>query len=141
MRETGDHKTRGHAVDRAGALASSACAVHCVVCAFLPGAMAALGLDALVGHEAEWGLSLVAVALASIALFSGWRKHRRWSVALLLAVGIGGLLLSRLLEDAGGHTQGIAVALVAGLVLVGGHMANLRASRRCQTGCAYELMP
>ena len=52
----------GERVDRFGAFASVACAIHCAVCAFIPSAFAALGIGFLAGHMAEWLLTLIAVA-------------------------------------------------------------------------------
>ena len=90
-------------VDRVGAFASTLCAIHCAVCAFLPAALGALGVGFLVGHEAEWIFTLVAVAFASIALLLGWRQHRSIKVAGLLLIGILGLLASRAIEMGSGH--------------------------------------
>ena len=54
--------------DRVGATVSSLCAVHCAVCALLPAAFGILGLGFLLGQEAEWALTLTAVAFGSGAL-------------------------------------------------------------------------
>lgn len=117
-------------IDRLGALASSACAVHCVLGAVLPEALAAFGLGALFGHEAEWSLTLAAIFFAATALILGFRKHRSRLVVSLLAAGIATLVLARLLEESAGETFGIALSLLAGVVLVAGHLLNIRASRR-----------
>lgn len=90
-------------VDRIGAVASSLCAVHCALVALLPAALGALGLGALLGHEAEWVFTLIAVAFAGGALFLGWRRHRSSLVAGLLVLGIVGLLASRGIEMSSGH--------------------------------------
>ena len=84
--------------DRLGAVASSVCALHCAICALLPAAFAALGVGALLTHEAEWLLTLVAVLFGAAALNLAWRTHRSIRVAGLLVVGIIGLLASRGLE-------------------------------------------
>lgn len=144
--------SRRERVDRVGALASTVCAVHCAVCALLPVAFGALGLGFLLGHEAEWVFTLVAIVFATAALTAGWRRHRSRGVALLLLVGIAGLLVSRGVEQAGdahadgghehahaldhddgeaGHLVGTIVGVVAGLSLVAGHLLSLRATRRC----------
>ena len=54
--------------DRLGATVSSLCAIHCAVCALLPAAFGVLGLGFLLGHEAEWALTLTAIAFGSGAL-------------------------------------------------------------------------
>ena len=89
--------------DRWGTVASSVCALHCAVCALLPAALAGLGLGALLSQKAEWGFTLVAVALGLVALVLGWRVHRSSKVAGLLIVGVLGLLSSRVLEMGGEH--------------------------------------
>ena len=90
-------------VDRIGALASGVCAAHCAICALLPAAFGAFGLGILLGHEAEWAFSLVAIAFATGALVLGWRRHRSIVVTLLLALGIVGLFSSRILEMTSPH--------------------------------------
>ena len=90
-------------VDRFGAVASSLCAAHCALCALLPAAFSALGLGFLMGHEAEWVFTLIAVVLGLCALVLGWRQHRSFRVAGLLAIGIVGLLASRGLEMGSEH--------------------------------------
>lgn len=90
--------THSEHVDRLGAVASSLCAVHCVVCALLPAVFGALGLGFMLGHEAEWMFTLLAVIFAGIALLHGWRRHGSVHVAGMLAVGIVGLLVSRGIE-------------------------------------------
>ena len=160
-------------VDRFGAVASTACAIHCAVCALAPATFAALGVGFLVGHEVEWLLTLVAVGFGLVALFYVWKSHRDGLVVALLALGIVGLLAVRGLEgghhdeheDSGHaetgehdgeqedhekeekaeaeaehdekgdhgdeehhdeHGSGEAFGILAGLVLMGGHVRNLK---------------
>ena len=80
-------------VDRVGATCSTLCAVHCAATAAIPGALAAMGLDALTGHEFEWGFTIVAILFATMALVLGWRRHRRLWIGVVFGVGIAGLLL------------------------------------------------
>lgn len=127
---------RHQPVDRFGTLASSACAVHCVLSASLPEALGAFGLGALLGHGAEWGFTLVAIVFAAAALLLGWRRHRSLRVVSILGAGITALLLARLLEEVGGRAGGTALGVLAGLTLVVGHLSNIRASRRIGLGCA-----
>ena len=92
-----------HKLDGLGKFASGLCAVHCALCAFLPGLFALIGLEILVGHEAEWGFTIVAIVFALGALLIGFRKHQSPRIAALFAVGIIGLLGSRFLEEMEGH--------------------------------------
>ncbi len=93
----------GPPVDRLGAVASGICAIHCAICALLPATFGALGLGVLLGHEAEWGFTLVAIAFAAGALILAWRRHRSRMVAALLLLGIVGLVASRCLETGAEH--------------------------------------
>lgn len=122
-------------IDRLGTLASSACAVHCVLSSLLPEALAAAGLGALLGHESEWGFTLAALAFAAAALSLGWRKHRSRPVVALLAGGSVALLLARSLEGAG-EMVCISLSIFGGALLVAGHLANIRASRRVRAATA-----
>ena len=58
-----------------------------------------LGLGFLLNQQAEWGLSLIAIAFASGALLQGWRLHRSPIVMGLMSIGIVSLLTSRGLES------------------------------------------
>ncbi|HJL17324.1 MAG TPA: MerC domain-containing protein [Sandaracinaceae bacterium LLY-WYZ-13_1] len=119
-------------LDRFGAFASTACAVHCLLAAALPSALAAVGLGALLGHEAEWALTGAAVVFAVAALSTGWRHHRSWAIAATFGVGVAGLGASRVLEELHVHGVGIAIGVAAGVALVVGHVASFRACRACR---------
>lgn len=122
-------------IDRLGTLASGACAVHCVLNAILPEAIAAVGLGALLGHELEWGFTFAALVFAATALVLGWRKHRSRPVVALLGGGIVTLVLARFLEGTG-EVVCISLSLLGGALLVAGHLSNIRASRRMRAATA-----
>ena len=171
--------------DRIGSFTSSLCALHCAICGLLPAAFSALGLGFLLGHEAEWILSITAIVLGLGALILSWRQNRSLWVSGLLAVGIVGLLASRglemgighddhhgfshpaaeeqeeaivvseahhddehSLEHADGHHEahdstegdmthliGTVVGVFAGLLLLFGHLLNIRLARQCRKEC------
>ena len=89
--------------DRLGSVASTLCAVHCAICAFLPVIFTAVGLNFLLNQSAEWLFSLVAIAFGLGALILGWRRHRSKTVAILLTLGVVGILASRGLEMGSDH--------------------------------------
>lgn len=120
-------------IDRLGTLASGACAVHCVLSGVLPEVLAAAGLGALLGHEFEWGFTLVALVLAASALVLGFRKHRSRPVVALLGGVVVVLLLARLLEDAG-EMVCTSLSVLGSALLVTGHLSNIRALRRLRVG-------
>ena len=180
--------------DRFGSVASTLCAVHCALCAFLPVVFTVAGVGFLLSERAEWAFSIVAVLFGLGALWFGWRQHRSKQVAALLIVGVLGILASRGLEmgshhhghgeehhedaehaeasdghdaekhhdehaeegaghhddhaegEAGHHDDhaegedsshliGAAVGVAAGLILLIGHILNIRAARRCREEC------
>ena len=89
------------------------------------------------GHEAEWGFTLVAALFAAAAAIHGWRRHRSMGIATAFGVGIAALLLSRALEEGGPPELGTAAGVLAGAVLVMAHVLNLRtAPHRMRTSCA-----
>lgn len=92
-----------HRIDRWGAVASSLCAIHCVLCSVLPVTLGALGLGFLLSHSVEWLLILCAIGFASIALRLGWQQHRSLVVAGLFGIGILGLMTSRGVEMSSDH--------------------------------------
>ena len=141
--------------DRFGAVASTLCAIHCALAALLPAVFTAIGLGVLLSHEAEWGLTLLAVFLGVAAFWYGWRTHRTAHVAALLGLGIVGLLASRVVEmavphddhhdeahhaaedehgdehgDETMHLLGAGIGVTSGLLLSMGHLLNLRSIRR-----------
>lgn len=139
--------------DRAGAVASTLCAIHCAISALLPVVFTMLGLGFLLNHAAEWVLTAIAAAFAAIALALAVRNNRPSYIPALLALGIVGLLASRVLEASEGdhdgpHSEhasaaaaqnthahaglawGTAVGVLAGFALLTGHMLNLRARRQ-----------
>ena len=151
--------------DYFGSLASTVCAVHCAICGFLPALFGILGLGFLLSARVEWMLVIVAIVFALTALVLGWRQHKSTRVAAFLLLGIGGLLLARGLEagsdhhhhegeahsEAGehhaghsdegdhhedsGHLVGALVGSFAGLLLLVGHILNVRETRRCRVDC------
>lgn len=90
-------------IDKLGKFASGLCALHCGLSAFLPGLFAIIGLEMLMGHEAEWVFTIIAVIFALGAMVLGFQRHQSPRIAALFAVGIIGLLGSRFLEEMEGH--------------------------------------
>ena len=127
------HRVGGDGLDRLGTVASAACAVHCAICALAPGLLAAFGLTALIGHEAEWGFTAAAVIIAVWAMIVGWRRHRTRRVVFALATGIAGLIIARGFEHIDAHWMGVTLGVVGSLGLITGHFLNMQAWRRTRT--------
>jgi hypothetical protein len=124
--------------DRAGAALSLGCAVHCAGTAMALIAWPALWLQLRYRHP-EW-LWLFSIedwlAYGSIvcgALVIALRRHHRgrlrWSEPLLLA-GICGLLLGLLWPELRRSFWSVPVVSGSALLLLAGHLLDLRAPRR-----------
>ncbi len=109
MESGNSEQVPGPLTDRFGAIASGLCAIHCALCALAPAAFVALGLGALLTHEAELLLTLVAIVFGLTALVLGWKRHRSTAVLWVMVAGIVALVASRGLEmgsDHHGHHEG-----------------------------------
>ncbi len=120
-------------LDRLGLGASVLCLVHCLVTPFLLTGVAAFGTVG--GHEAELGFHLVVFALAlPLAVLSAWpgyREHRDRGVLALLGAGIVLLGLSFVLHDVVGEVGHIGLTAAGSLALIAGHLRNYRLRPRC----------
>lgn len=112
-------------LDRAAALLSGLCVVHCLAAAILAAALVPLG--AAFGHGVhQWGIAFAA-PLALLALARAYRLHARPEP---LALGVAGLALmaSGLLHHGDWHE--FALTAPGAALLVTAHLANLRLVRR-----------
>ena len=146
-------------------MGSITCAVHCGICAFIPGVLGFLGLGLLNSSEAEWGFTIVTVAVATLAFGLGYRRHRDKKLATLFLVGTLALFTSRFIEENGHHHHeesaqpvaaslapsiseadhhheaidlhllGALVGISGGLFVAAAHLLNARAVACCNGTC------
>jgi hypothetical protein len=112
--------------DRLGIIASTVCALHCAAGAIVVGAAGLGGL--LFDERTEAVLVALAVAVATFALTSGFRRHRRLHAALVGVAGVAAVAAARVLEVDVEQAEAALSVSGAGL-LVGAHVLNLRALR------------
>ena len=105
---------------------SGLCLVHCLAGSLLLTVFAVSG-DWL-GHNVHAAGLLLALPLATAALWRGVLTHGRTGVAVLGAIGIGLMAASLLLGHGGAGEVALSVAGVS--LLASAHFWNLRASRR-----------
>ena len=117
-------------LDRLGTIASSVCALHCALCALAPALLTLLGLGVLVSHEAEWGFTSVAALLAIAAAIKGYCPCGSWKAPAMLLTGVIVLFIARFNEALGTGITEVFITVAGGSILVGGHLANLRACRK-----------
>lgn len=109
-------------IDRSALGLSGLCLLHCLAGALLLSVLSIGG--GLLSHSVHaWGLAL-ALPLAALGLWRGYRHHARWQVLALGASGLTLMLAS--LFVAHGNWLEIA-ASVAGVAMLGtAHLLNLR---------------
>ena len=122
-------------LDSIGKIASGLCAVHCALCALAPSLFTLLGLEVLMHHEAEWTLTICAIIFAVGAAVVGWLEHKNLMITSSFGLGIIFLFMSRFLEESGGHTTGVVIGVVAGLILFLTHLKNSKSIRQCRLVC------
>ena len=114
--------------DKLGIFASGLCLVHCLA---LPLLLPLLPALALIPHSGMHALLLIPViALSALAVVPGYRHHRSRRVVGLAAAGV--LLCSTaVLAEALFGLEGwdMPLTVAGGMLLVSGHLSNLRLSR------------
>lgn len=83
-------------VDRAGSVASTLCAVHCVLSGVLLGVLSSIGAGFLASETVEIGFLVLAGVFGVWALFRGWGRHSSFFPAILFSIGAGLLIASHM---------------------------------------------
>jgi hypothetical protein len=117
-------------IDTAGMIASSVCAVHCVVSPVLVAVMSLYGLRAGVNEDAEWVLAGGSLMLGAASLLPSYlRLHRRTIALAIFASGTAVMLLGRIIVPLSA-IEAVLVA-VGGLMMAAGHVTNRWLCRTC----------
>jgi hypothetical protein len=115
--------------DRLGITFSSACAVHCVIVAFLPLFFPVLKTLA----HASWIHVVVATIIlftSPLAFFPGYRKHGMTWIMTTALVGLMLVFMGILLEDKVSDQISHGISICGSLFLVFAHAKNLQHSHR-----------
>ena len=126
-------------LDRIGASTSLLCAIHCAALPFVVTLLPIVGLGFIASEAFEWGLVAAAVALATVSLAIGYRKHRSLRVLALASGAILLLIAGRLAEHHDWSISGAVLAVLGGVALAAGHYVNYRlcqSCQRCQGSCS-----
>lgn len=139
MRSTNLTTKASSLLDSLAIALSGLCLVHCLALPVIIALFPLLSLH-LIDHESFHQIILIAVVpTTTIALASGYHRHRRKPVALLGLVGIGALAYAAFaLHAEHAHALETWVTVAGGLVLAGAHVLNYRHCRH--HGCIpHEL--
>jgi hypothetical protein len=123
-----------HAADRLGATASFLCAIHCAALPFVLALLPVLGLSFLADHRFETGFVAFACVLASAALISGFRRHRRRLPLLLATPGLMLLVLGVTFLHGDSLLLHSVLVTCGGFLVAASHFVNLRVDRSGHAG-------
>ena len=121
----------GARLDRTGAVASFACAIHCAIMPLLVTALPLLGLSFLASEPVEWALLACSAILGTLALVVGYRQHRTGWIFGILGAAMALLIGGRVAEESGVEGWGTGLMVLGGLSMMGAHLLNRRLCRAC----------
>jgi len=119
-------------LDRLGATASTACAIHCMITPFVLGLLPVLGIGFLAAPWFETTVVLGAISLAVISLMHGYLHHRQFYALWLLLIGAVLLLSGRFVIGNSRQLIETPLVVLGGLALAGAHLINRRLCKSCE---------
>ena len=119
-------------LDKAGAAASLACAVHCAVMPLVITLLPLLGLSFLADERMEWALLGLSALLGSSSLCLGYREHRQSRALLVLSLGLTALVTGRILEERHFEVAGVIGVVLGGCTVATAHFVNRRLCHTCR---------
>jgi MerC mercury resistance protein len=126
--------------DRAGAIASFLCAIHCASVGLLVSVLPLIGLSFLHDPRVEVGFYSTAILLGIWATVRGWKLHKSlWPGVLfgagLSVVGFGHWMAGNRPEGSALETVGHLLSACGGLTLVAFHVLNARLTKSHHCSC------
>jgi hypothetical protein len=120
--------------DRLGIFISAACFVHCILTPVV------LSLSAVTAHflpadeKIHRILAVCVAAVGGFAIITGYRRHRRSRVLLLMATGLllifGGAFWG---DRLGSHPAEVAVTMLGSCFMISSHLINHTFCKDCQS--------
>ena len=124
-------------LDKAGAVASLTCAVHCAVMPLVVTLLPLVGLTFLADERVEWGLLAVSATLGVSSLCFGLREHGSRRALIILAVGLSLLALGRISEEREWGRWAVLVVVAGGCTVAASHLLNRHLCHTCRR-CRLE---
>jgi cytochrome bd-type quinol oxidase subunit 2 len=87
------------ALDKAGAIASFACAIHCAIMPMIITLLPLVGLSIFASEPVEWILFAISAVLGSCSICWGYKSHRSRKVLAILACGLAFLSVGRIMHS------------------------------------------
>ena len=127
------HKGQAHdKLDRAGAMASFLCAIHCAVMPFVVTMLPLVGLSFLASEPVEWVLLLSSAILGTLSLCAGFREHGSRRVFAVLAIALALLVAGRVFHEHHLGEWGPILMVLGGFTMMGAHLFNQWLCRSCR---------
>ncbi len=122
-------------LDKVGAFASAACAVHCLLSGLALGLLSIAGLGFVGSTLTDAIFLVVTLSVASIAVITGYRRHGSLVPAGLFGSGVVSIFASHFVlnhesTDLATRVCTTTFAVLGGLCLVSFHLVNLKLQRR-----------
>lgn len=121
------------AVDRLGVIASVVCFIHCLA------APVVLSLLAVYAHflpseeHTHRVLAVCITLLGAIAILTGYRRHKKPSVLVFMAAGVGFICLGAFFGDRlPTHWMEVLITLAGSCCLIAAHRLNHTFCRSCK---------
>lgn len=119
-------------VDKFGAIAGTACAIHCLLSGVALGLLSTVGLGFIASQASELVFLTITFSLGGFGIWLGYRRHRSWVPSLFFVVGVAFILCSHSPWErhapGEGHSDPLSVMLAVGgaSFLVAFHFMNQR---------------
>lgn len=129
-------KSISHYLDAIGTLASTACAVHCLLTPLVIGLLPLLGIGFLAADWFEDTAVIAAISLGVISMIHGYHHHRRFRVVGILIAGIILLVTGRWIAADISQVAETSLVVAGGLAVASAHWVNRRLCQTC-TACHH----
>lgn len=128
----------GSKLDKAGAVLSSACAIHCIAMPLVLTSLPLIGLGFLADHAFESWVLLTMVIIASLAAWKGHAKHGKWRVTATFMFAIFVMVVAHFTHDhehADDHFFGAVMMPLGGILTAIGHIWNAHHIKEAHCEC------
>ena len=138
--------SRARGADLAGVGLSLTCLVHCLALPLAILLAPALGHWLALPEGVHAAILLLALPAALIAMSDGWRRHRRWTPAVLAMLGLGLLTLGLAAHEgwiaADNREMADRLLTSAGAIsLAAAHLFNWRLRHRSAGRAVHDRLP